>query len=206
VEHDVIQINEAMNLVVPVVSDDAGVKVWAYHTPISRQVFETNYRVLAATKASLMSKGGIYMMDSGPRIAALTLLDEGMRDAEARGRVDKDGRVIDEATPALMAEIRRLTMVLVPTAGGWDLLPIESAVAAGKIDAEDQAETESAIVFFTCICALASKAERKKQASSTASLLTGSITSLSPMEFADSLPNSMKAAPSAQLAVSSVPS
>jgi len=202
----VIQINEAMNLVVPVVSDETGVKVWAYHTPISRQVFETNYRVLAATKASLMSKGGIYMMDSGPRIAALTLLDEGMRDAEARGRVDKDGRVIDEETPALMAEIRRLTMVLVPGPGGWDLLPIESAVAAGKIDAEDQAETESAIVFFTCICALASKAERKKQASSTASLLTGSITSLSPMEFADSLPNSMKAAPSAQLVVSSVPS
>ncbi|MEI1392206.1 hypothetical protein, partial [Klebsiella pneumoniae] len=111
-----IQINEAMNLVVPVVSDDARVKVWAYHTPISRQVFEANYRVLAATKASLMSRGGIYMMDSGPRIAALTLLDEGMREAEARGSYAKDGRtVIDEATPALMAEIRRLTMVLVPT-------------------------------------------------------------------------------------------
>ncbi|MGU2415222.1 hypothetical protein [Burkholderia cenocepacia] len=201
-----IQINEAMNLVVPVVADEGGVKVWAYHTPISRQVFEANYRVLAATKASLMSRGGIYMMDSGPRIAALTLLDEGMREAEARGRFDAKGQVVDEATPALMAEIRRLTMVLVPGPGGWDLLPIESAVANGKIDAEDQAETESAIVFFTCICALASKAERKKQASSTASLLKGSITSLSPMEFADSLPNSTKAAPSAQLAVSSVPS
>ncbi|MDR8915795.1 hypothetical protein [Burkholderia multivorans] len=201
-----IQINEAMNLVVPVVSDDAGVKVWAYHTPISRQVFEANYRVLAATKAALMSKGGIYMMDSGPRIAALTLLDEGRREAEARGSVDREGRAVDEMTPALMAEIRRLTMVLVPGPGGWDLLPIESAVAAGKIDSEDQAETESAIVFFTCICALASKAERKKQASSTASLLKGSITSLSPMEFADSLPNSTKAAPSAQQAVSSVPS
>ncbi|ENH6339256.1 hypothetical protein ABWH74_002595 [Burkholderia vietnamiensis] len=202
-----IQINEAMNLVVPVVADEAGVKVWAYHTPISRQIFESNYRVLAATKASLMNRGGIYMMDSGPRIAALTLLDEGVREAEARGSYAKDGRtVIDEATPALMDEIRRLTMVLVPGPGGWDLLPIESAVAAGKIDAEDQAETESAIVFFTCICALASKAERKKQASSTASLLKGSITSLSPMEFADSLPSSTKAAPSAQPVVSSVPS
>lgn len=201
-----IQINEAMNLVVPVVTDETGVRVWGYHTPISRQVFEANYRVLAATKASLMSRGGIYMMDSGPRIAALTMRDEGMRDAESRGRIDKDGRVIDEATPALMAEIRRLTMVLVPSSNGWDLLPIESAVAAGKIDAEEQAETESAIVFFTCICALASKAERKNQASSTASLLKGSITSLSPMEFADSLPNSTKAAPSAQPVVSSVPS
>ncbi|HGF4015948.1 hypothetical protein [Burkholderia cenocepacia] len=202
-----IQINEAMNLVVPVVADESGVKVWAYHTPISRQVFESNYRVLAATKASLMSNGAMYMMDSGPLIAALTLHDEGMREAGARGSYAKDGKtIVDEATPALVAEIRRLTMVLVPGPGGWDLLPIESAVAAGKIDAEDQAETESAIVFFTCICALASKAERKKQASSTASLLKGSITSLSPMEFADSLPNSTKAGPSAQLAVSSVPS
>ncbi|KGC03236.1 hypothetical protein DM81_3476 [Burkholderia multivorans] len=201
-----IQINEAMNLVVPVVADDAGVKVWAYHTPISRQVFEANYRVLAATKAALMSKGSLYMMDSGPRIAALTLRDEGLREAEARGRFDAKGQVVDEATPALLAEVRRLTMVLVPTANGWDLLPIESAVAAGKIDEEDQAETESAIVFFTCICALASKAERKVHAHSTASLLKGSITSLSPLEFSASLPTSTKGATSAQVVASSVPS
>lgn len=201
-----IQINEAMNLVVPVVSDDTDVKVWAYHTPISRQVFEANYRVLAATKAALMSKGSLYMMDSGPRIAALTLRDEGLREAEARGRFDAKGQVVDEATPALLAEVRRLTMVLVPTTNGWDLLPIESAVAAGKIDEEDQAETESAIVFFTCICALASKAERKVHAHSTASLLKGSITSLSPLEFSASLPTSTKGATSAQVVASSVPS
>ncbi|RQV56135.1 hypothetical protein [Burkholderia cenocepacia] len=202
-----IQINEAMNLVVPVVTDESGVRVWGYHTPISRQVFEANYRVLAATKASLMSKGAMYMMDSGPRIAGLTLLDEGLREAEARGRFSKDGKtVLDEATPALMAEIRRLTMVLVPGPGGWDLLPIESAVAAGKIDEEDQAETESAIVFFTCICALASKSERKDQASRTATLLKGSITSLSPTEFSDSLPKSTPDATSAPKVVSSVPS
>lgn len=202
-----MQINEAMNLVVPIVSDESGVRVWGYHTPISRQVFEANYRVLAATKASLMSKGAMYMMDSGPRIAGLTLLDEGMREAEARGRYAKDGKtVVDEATPALMAEIRRLTMVLVPGPGGWDLLPIESAVAAGKIDEEDQAEAESGIVFFTCICALASKADRKNQASSTASLLKGSITSLSPTEFAASLPKSTPGETSALKAASSVPS
>nr|WP_249201266.1 hypothetical protein [Burkholderia cenocepacia] len=196
-----------MNLVVPVVTDETGVRVWGYHTPISRQVFEANYRVLAATKASLMSKGAMYMMDSGPRIAGLTLLDEGLREAEARGRFSKDGKtVLDEATPALMAEIRRLTMVLVPGPGGWDLLPIESAVAAGKIDEEDQAEAESAIVFFTCICALASKSERKDQASRTATLLKGSITSLSPTEFSDSLPKSTPGATSAPKAVSSVPS
>ncbi|MEK7916642.1 hypothetical protein AAB988_29440 [Burkholderia contaminans] len=188
-------------------TDESGVRVWGYHTPISRQVFEANYRVLAATKASLMSKGAMYMMDSGPRIAGLTLLDEGLRDAEARGRFSKDGKtVLDEATPALIAEIRRLTMVLVPGPGGWDLLPIESAVAAGKIDEEDQAETESAIVFFTCICALASKSERKDQASRTATLLKGSITSLSPTEFSDSLPKSTPGATSAPKAVSSVPS
>ncbi|VWD20846.1 hypothetical protein [Burkholderia contaminans] len=202
-----IQINEAMNLVVPVVTDETGVRVWGYHTPISRQVFEANYRVLAATKASLMSKGAMYMMDSGPRIAGLTLLDEGLREAESRGRFSKDGKtVLDEATPALMAEIRRLTMVLVPGPGGWDLLPIESAVAAGKIDEEDQAEAESAIVFFTCICALASKSERKDQASRTATLLKGSITSLSPTEFSDSLPKSTPGATSAPKVVSSVPS
>ncbi|AOJ70869.1 MULTISPECIES: hypothetical protein [Burkholderia] len=201
-----IQINEAMNLVVPVVTDEAGVRVWGYHTPISRAVFEANYRVLAATKASLTSKGAMYMMDAGPLIAALTLRDEGLREAAARGLVDKDGAPVDLATPALLAEIRRLTMVLVPTAAGWDLLPLESAVSAGKIDDEDQAEVESAVVFFTCIYALASKAERKNHANRTASLLKGSITSLPPLEFSASLPTSTKGATSAPAVVSSVPS
>ncbi|WP_244116435.1 hypothetical protein [Burkholderia gladioli] len=194
-----MQINEAMNLVVPIVSDESGVRVWGYHTPISRQVFEANYRVLAATKAALASQGSYYLMDAGPRVAALTLRDEGARQAEARG-----GK--DEATPALLAEIHRLTMVLVPTAAGWDLQPVESAIASGKMDAEDWSEAESGIVFFTCICALASKADRKNHASGTASLLKGSITSLSPTEFAASLPKSTPGEASALKAASSVPS
>ncbi|SAK53582.1 hypothetical protein AWB78_01340 [Caballeronia calidae] len=212
------QINEAMNLVVPVVTDvvrekkdgqdieTVVVRVWAYHNPIAREVFEANYRVLAATKAALSGRGAAYAMDAGPRIAALTLRDEGLRDAEARGRFDANGNTIDEAVPALLAEIKRLTNVMVPGSGGWDFMPVETAIAAGKIDAEDWSEAESAIVFFTSHWSMAKKAERARVARSVASVLRASITSSSPMEFAASLPSSTTETTSAKRAASSDPS
>ncbi|MDE1854691.1 MAG: hypothetical protein KGI38_13345, partial [Thaumarchaeota archaeon] len=99
-----MKLNEAINLVVPVGERQA------YHTPISREVFEANYRILAATKAALSGKGVMYQMDAGPRIAALAMRDEGKRDAEDRGSVDDAGHPRDEMTPALLAEIKRLTV------------------------------------------------------------------------------------------------
>ncbi|ATF87572.1 hypothetical protein [Burkholderia gladioli] len=201
-----IQINESMHLVVPVISDESGVRVWAYHTPISRAVFEANYRVLAATKASISSRGVYYAMDAGPRVAALTLRDEGLKDAEARGMFDAQGKPIDESAPALLAEIKRLTTILVPSAGGWDNVPVDAAIASGKIDAEDWSEAESAIVFFTCHCSMAKKADRARIARSTASVLRASITSSPPMEFVASLQKSTPEATSTQRPASSDPS
>lgn len=177
----------------------------AYHTPISREVFETNYRVLAATKAQLSSKGVFYQMDAGPRIASLTLKDEGIKDAEEHGSVDDKGNPLDVLTPALLAEIQRLTVVLCPSDKGFDLLPVVSAIQSGHIDAEDWQEAESAIVFFTSLYWLGAKANRVKIAEAMAGLLMGSITSSAPMEFANSLARSTqdKNSPAAASAVPS---
>jgi hypothetical protein len=212
------QINEAMNLVVPVVSDQiiekidgkdtpvTSVRIWAHHAPISRAVFEANYRILSATKAELSSHGPHYAMHVAPQIAALTLKDEGTKDAEARGLYDAQGNPRDESAPALLAEIRRLTMVLVPGSSGWDLIPVDTAIASGKIDAEDWSEAESAIVFFTSHWSMARKVDRARVARSTASVVRASITSLSPMEFAASLPTSTAADATPKRAASSDPS
>lgn len=207
------QVNEDLNLVLPAVVDVVThdeqtrevTRLWAYHTPISRQVFEANYRVLSATKAAIFSKGGFYAMDVGPRVAALTLKDEGLKDAAARGSVDELGKPIDDATGALLAEIRRLTNILVPGSAGWDLLPVDAAIGQGHMTQDDWSEVEAAIVFFTCHCAMARRAEKAKQSRATASLLRGSITSLVPLEFAASLPGSTPVKTS-QVAASSVPS
>ncbi len=179
-----MKLNEALNLVLPVGDKQA------YHTPISREVFEANYRILAATKAALSSKGVFYQMDAGPRIAALTLRDEARKDAEDRGDVDDKGTADDAVAQALLAEIKRLTMVLCPSPKGFDPLPVDAAIQGGHIDADDWREAESAIVFFTCLLSMSAKAHRKAIAQATAGLLKASITSQQPMEVCASLQTS----------------
>lgn len=174
-----MHLNESLHLVLPVRVDDEGNPlIRAYHVPVSREVFELNYRTLAATKARLASKGIMYQMDAGPRIAAMVLRDEGKRDAEERGEVNDDGSPRDGGAAALLSEFKRLTTILAPTQSGWDNLPVDAAIGRGVIDAEEWQDTLSAICFFTCHYALARKSERQRIAEATASLLTGSITSL----------------------------
>jgi hypothetical protein len=190
-----MKIDSDLNLVVNVRSDEKGNwLIYGYHTPISRQIFEANYRVLAATKSALASKGVHYQMDAGPRIAGLVLLDEAARDAREIGNVDMDGKPIIDGAIALLADIKRLTMVLVPTDAGWQSRPVDVAISAGQIDAEEWKEVESSIVFFTCHYCLAKKSERQTMARATASVLNGQSTSLSVTEYANSLTTSTKAA------------
>lgn len=212
-----MKIDEKRNLVLPIVTEKVTkkvdgkdvtedvVRVYAFHSPVSREVFEANYRILAATKSALASKGSHYLMSSGPRIAALTLKDEGRKDAADRGSFDKDGNIVDEETAALFSEIKRLTMVLCPGSNGWDMLPVDTAISAGKIDSEDFEELASSIVFFTCHCAMARKADRETTARATASVVGASITSSSITEFLGSLPNSTQAEHT-RPAASSIPS
>ena len=201
-----MKINENLNLVVPVVSDDKGIIVRGYHTPISREVFEANYRILAATKASLSSKGTHFLMGSGPRIASLTLRDEGRQDAESRGDFDAKGNPTDGGAEALLLEIKRLTTIMAPASHGWEFLPIDTAINQGVIDEDDWREAESAIVFFTAHSALAKKADRAGIMRATTSLLKASTTSLPPMEFANSLLTSTTNDASEGKVASSVPS
>lgn len=200
-----MRIDEQRHIVLPVVTDEVTkkvkgkdvtekvVRVHAYHTPISRATYEQNYRVLAATKSALASKGSHYLMGSGPRVASLTLKDEGTRDAADRGSFSEDGKVVDEDTPALLAEIKRLTTILCPGAHGWDMLPVDVAINQGKIDEEDWEECASALVFFTCHYSMAKKADRERTALAMAHFLSASITSSNATEFLGSLPNSTPA-------------
>lgn len=181
------RIDDALNLVIPV-KEEVGTTIYAYHSPISREVFEANYRLIAAAKAELSSKGVVYMMDAGPRIAALTLREESRRDAEQRGDEDIGAK-------SLLADIRRLTTILCPTAEGWKMLPVDSAIQQDFLDGEEWSEVESQIVFFTFHYAMSKKAQRKKNCEAVALVLKGSITSLSATGFIDSLPTSTKDAP-----------
>ena len=192
-----MKINENLNLVIPVRTDENGnVLIHGYHTPISREVFEANYRILAATKSELAGKGIHYQMDAGPRIAGLVLKDEAAKDAREIGNVDKDGNPNIDGALALLADIKRLTMILIPTDTGWSSVPVDTAINSGKIDADEWREVESSIVFFTCHYALAKKSERATMGKATASILSGLNTSLSVTEYVISLQTSTTVEPS----------
>ena len=193
-----MRIDQNLNLVIPVRMGEKGiVLIHAYHTPISREVFEANYRVLAATKSALASKGIHYQMSAGPRIAGLMLMDEAKRDAMETGSIDADGKPIIDGALALLADIKRLTMVLVPTDTGWISRPIDAAISGGQIDIEEWQEVASSIVFFTSHYWLTKRSERESIAKATASVLNGQSTSLSVMDFGNSLPMLTKGEPSA---------
>jgi len=216
-------IDENLNVVFPVVTDHVTrkekgedgkerevhedvVRIHAFHTPVSKAVFDQNFALLASTKAAMESKGRQYLMSAGPRVAALTLRDEGLRDAESSGRMDDDGNPKDDEVRAFFAELRRLTMILCPGQSGWDMIPVDQAISGGKIDQEDWEEVESAIVFFTCHYSMARKADRARVSQATASFLKASTTSSPLSAYLASLQNSTQAATSAPRAASSVPS
>lgn len=198
-----MQINDALNLVVPIRTE--GVTISAFHTPISREVFEANYRLIAAVRSDLDAGGVYYQMGAGPRIAAMAMRDRARRDAEARGDVGPDGKPTARDAESLFAEIKRLTLILAPSDGGWQPLPVDAAIQHGTIDADEWDETLAQIVFFTCYFALARKAERATQSGAIASLLNASTTSSALSEYVSSLPQSTTRETLHLKAASSVP-
>ena len=194
------QINADLKLVVPVKLDAEGEPViYAYHNPIPREVYEVNFRLLRDTKVSLIG--------TSPRHAFAARGDASLylREAGAAMAADR-GLEGDGGASTLLAEIKRLTTVLAPGAQGWQMLPIDTAIQAGAIDADDWSDAENAIVFFTAWTAGTPRREAPAAAMLAASLMDGSTTSLPPMEWAASLQTSTQAAISGGVAASSVPS
>ncbi len=150
-----------------------------FHTPISSDVFEMNYRIISATKAAIFARGFGYAADAGPRIATLRLKDEGRRDAKDLG---EEG---DGGAQALLSEIKRLTMILKPGPDGWDTVPVSQG-----LDAEEWKEVEAILVFFTCFYWMAPLRQRRSIADGAASGLGGEITSHSLSEWIASYPPS----------------
>ena len=192
-------ITDSLNLVIPVSSaiveqDDPahpGEKIrvseptlWAYHTPISAEVFAASYRIIAATKTAIMGK----LVQSAPRIATFALHDAALEDEEEYGGKDTD--------KALLAEIRRLTSILAPGANGYETLPVDIAIARAVISEVEWSEVESVLVFFTCGFSMAMPSRQSLMGNVLASVIGASTTSLRPTEYLASLPTSTKSEPS----------
>jgi hypothetical protein len=203
-----MQINAALNLVFPArwievakphpkdASKTVTVSeplVWAYHTPIGREVFEVNWRIIGSAYATLFDDPR-YSGSAGVRIATLALKDA--------AKIDDSGL---DLSGALLSEIKRLTMIIAPNATGFGPVPVDMAIENKIIDSDDWAEVESALVFFTCAYSMAPRSRQERVATALAPALRGSISPLQAMDFAASLPTSTPAETSAPI-ISSVPS
>lgn len=201
-----MQINRDLKLVLPCRRSESGdIILRAYHSPIAHEVFESNYRVLSATKSELFKRGLAYAADTAPQIATLRLRDEGRRDAAEMGMFDPEGKPQDGGVGALLAEIKRLTLILSPSPAGWTNLPVDAAIRDGHIDAEEWREVESQIVFFMAAYAMAPRAGKAAVAKALAGVMRGEITSSNPMDFCASLTTSTPIEASAPKVASSVP-
>lgn len=187
-------ITSDLRLVLPIRADANGTaSAWAYHTPISMQTFEANYRVLAATKAALFAQGPRYAFEVGAQVAALHLRDAGRRDAADRLDLDASGNPGDGGIGALIADLHRLTTIAAPAAAGWEQVPLAIAMQRGVLDADDVREVENALVFFTCAFYLTPRAQRSATVGLVASVAGGSTTSLPLTDWIASLPTSTPA-------------
>lgn len=193
-------IDRKLNLVIPIERDD-GSTIRAYSQPVGTPVFQLYYRIIAKAYQQL------YVDDmeviGGPKIAALTLADI----AKATVRSVEPGKQVswwegpDGVENGLLGEIRRLTSVLVPPTEGqpWQPIGFDLAVQRGYLDADQVMEVESALVFFTLVSLMETRARRLKMLNATAGMCGWLLTSSTLSEFRDSLKTSTVAAPGGEV-------
>jgi hypothetical protein len=167
-----MQIDRKLNLVIPI--DGENGTLWVHSQPIPSDVFKRYFMLMGKAFASIWTEG--LQVVSGPRLAAMII----------RNMAEQMG-LADEVERGLLAEIWRLSNVLILSENGWEPVTLEQAKSRKLIALDDLEEVEGAICFFI----LASALHRKKDLPQTLNsmrLWGAQPTSLSLTEFKDSLP------------------
>jgi hypothetical protein len=140
-----VTINKKLNLVIPVDTDKG--KIWIHSTPISKEVFESNYLLLTKTLADLYLNG--IGPSFAPRIALLSLKDTA-REMNADNDISNN----------LIQEIYRLTNALMPDPSGrWQTIPFVEVISKSIIDEQQLSEVENAIIYFIVASAVHLRSE-----------------------------------------------
>ncbi len=187
-----MQLNQKLNLVTKIERVD-GPTLHVHATPISREVFEANYLVIAKTFTRLYAEGLGVM--SGPRVA-LYVLREVAREMKREAEVEA----------SLVNEVFRLTNVNFPDERGWSTLPLETAVNRQILTRDEAGEVENLLIFFTCASWMHLQKMVPVILAGAGSFWGARVTSLSSTEFRSSLPTLSETAPSTAPAALSVPS
>lgn len=172
-----MKIDRRLNIVCPIQTDDGTIYIHAI--PLSREVFEEHFLVISKTFAAIYGQGLNYI--AGPRVAAMMLKKVAME----LGVWDGANGVEN----SLLAEIKRLTNVLLPTPGGagWSLVTLYDAVRQDMLSAEDLAEVENTITFFICASAMHKRTDLASVLGGIERLWDAQTTLLNVTEFRSSL-------------------
>ena len=171
-----VKLNTKLNLVIPVDQSD-GVTIYVHSTPIGHEVFETYYKPIALAWTRIYAGGFTYA--SGPRVAKLILREV----SQSLGMWDGAQGV----QAGLIAEINRISNVLLPNGKGWEQIALEDAIRKKVFDPDDLSEVENAICFFIVACAMHKKAELKGVLEAVANIWGAQFVSLNITEFKNSL-------------------
>lgn len=127
-----MKINRQLNLVITL--DDG----FIHCTPISREVFERYFKIIGRAFKEMMEQFGA---TAGPRLAYLTLKS-----------VAEASNDWDDVRSGLINEMVRLSNVLQKTSdAGWKMVPLDSLLTRGEIDADSISEILGELTFFTCV-------------------------------------------------------
>lgn len=185
-----MKIDEKLNLVVTVERD--GGNLYVHSAPIGLEVFERYFLVIAKTFAAIYSEG--LNIVAGPRVAGMMLK-----------KISTDLDMWGDVSGGLVAEIRRLSNVAIPGDDGWRTVPLQDAINKHLFDADEVAEIDGIITFFTCASVMHRAKQVRPIIEAAASLWKAQITSLDATAFAASLPTLMSADPTETRAGLSVP-
>ncbi len=135
-----MQIARNLKIIIPVYEGEE-LLLSVYAEPITRLVFEANYKILAKAWSDLNAAGigSIGLMTTAAfslKEAALALY--GPTEGETRYR-------------SFLTEMLRTTTVIITQSGSWVPAPYENAKSSKLLTEDDVATVESLIAFFTLV-------------------------------------------------------
>jgi hypothetical protein len=173
----VIHIDKNLYLVREIVRKDKP-SVYVHSAPISETVFDTYWKPIGKTFATIYSEG--LGAVAGPRIANKALKD-----------ISKELGMWDGPTGVergLVAEIRRLTNVIAPGERGWEMIPFDDPRVKICLDPHEISESEGAITFFTVAWCMHLRQQSEEMLPGAMQLWAAQITSSNCTVFLNSLP------------------
>jgi hypothetical protein len=165
---------------------------YVHSTPLAAETVDKHFLILGQTFSSIFNNG--LGTAAGPGMAMRLLKSLAIRTRQWEDSPDGEQGV----RTGLVEEIRRLTMVIVPGASGWQPIPLQVAVDRKILIEEDRSEVENAIVFFIAVSATLNRAERKPMLETACGLWSALLSQSNPTDFAASLTTSTETASSGE--------